>query len=230
MYAQRMAQRTYGQYCGLARALDLVGERWTLLVLRELLTGPKRFSDLLDGLPGVGTALLTARLRSLEQLEVVRRRRLAPPAGSTVYELTDAGRELEPMLLGLARWGAARLGAPTEDLVFRPRWAMVAMASAHDAEAARGVREIYEFEVGEEVFHADVDDGRVELHDGPGHRPAVRVRADPASFARIAHDPRAVGDAGVQVDGQPDAVRRCGAIFAPAGPGVRGGVGRRPGR
>ena len=98
--------RSYGQFCGVAHALDLVGERWALLVVRELVLGPKRFTDLAAGLPGIGTNILTARLRELEQTGVVERRVLPPPAGSTVYELTPYGRELEPVLLALGRWAS----------------------------------------------------------------------------------------------------------------------------
>lgn len=218
-----MSPRTYGQYCGLANALDVLGERWTLLVLRELLTGPKRFSDVLDGLPGVGTGLLTTRLRQLEAEGLIARRRLRPPAGSVVYELDDAGRELEPVLYGLARWGSARLGPPSEEQAFRPHWAMIAMRGSHDPEAAAGIDQVHEFAIGDELFHATVEDGRVELHDGPGRRPDVRVHADPRTFAELAHDPRtaqaALTDGRLTVEGDRDAIRSCLAIFAPARPG-----------
>jgi DNA-binding HxlR family transcriptional regulator len=98
--------RTYDDPCGLARALNLVGERWALLIVRELLLGPKRFSDLRRGLPGASQSVLTQRLGELEGAGVLRRRRLGPPAGTPAYELTDRGRELEPVLLGLSAWGS----------------------------------------------------------------------------------------------------------------------------
>ncbi|MFD6635707.1 winged helix-turn-helix transcriptional regulator [Micromonospora chalcea] len=98
--------RVYDDPCGLARALNLVGDRWALLVVRELLLGPKRFTDLRRGLPGASQSMLTARLAELEEAGVVRRRRLGPPAGVRAYELTEWGRDLEPALLGLARWGS----------------------------------------------------------------------------------------------------------------------------
>src|SRR4051794_28425059 len=100
-------KRTYGDRCGIARALDMVGERWALLVVRELLLGPKRFTDLRAGLPHVSPDVLAQRLRELEDAEVVTRRTLDPPAGSRVYELTPRGRELEPVVLALGRWGSA---------------------------------------------------------------------------------------------------------------------------
>src|SRR3954453_5164333 len=98
--------RTYGDACGVARALDVIGDRWALLVVRELLLGPKRFTDLRAGLPGVGPDVLAQRLRDLEEAGAVERRVLAPPAGSKVYELTDRGRDLEPVILALGRWGS----------------------------------------------------------------------------------------------------------------------------
>src|SRR5215207_9479322 len=101
-----VSRRTYDQYCAVARALDVVGERWTLLLVRELLTGPKRFKDLLEGLPGIGTNLLTNRLKRLEGEEIVQRATLPPPAGSNVYELTELGWSLEPVIVSLSRWGA----------------------------------------------------------------------------------------------------------------------------
>src|ERR687889_2824463 len=98
--------RSYGDRCGIARALDVVGERWALLVVRELLLGPKRFTDLRAGLPNVGPDVLAQRLRELEAAGVVRRAKLPPPAASKVYELTPRGAELEPVILALGRWGS----------------------------------------------------------------------------------------------------------------------------
>src|SRR5919106_3243857 len=105
-----VTMRTYGDLCGIARALDVVGERWALLVVRELLLGPKRFTDLRAGLPHVGPDVLTQRLKELEAAGVVRRATLPPPAASKVYELTRRGAELEPVVLALGRWGSAAPG------------------------------------------------------------------------------------------------------------------------
>ena len=124
--------RTYGDGCAIARALDVVGERWALLVVRELLLGPKRFTDLRRGLPNASPNVLSERLRELEHAGVVRRRKLAPPAGSRVYELTDWGLELEPLVLSLGRWGA-RSPAPPGD-------APVRSGGLGDPVAARAVR------------------------------------------------------------------------------------------
>src|SRR5262250_1013315 len=115
-----MTDRSYSQFCGVAHALDLVGERWALLVVRELLGGPRRFTDLAKGLPGIRTNILTSRLKELERAGVVQRRTLPPPAASNVYELTEYGRELEPIVLSLGRWGAKTLGPPDPGWSFRP--------------------------------------------------------------------------------------------------------------
>src|SRR5436305_3979365 len=110
-----MSKRSYGQYCALARALDVVGERWTALLLRELATGPRRYADLQEALPGVGTSLLAQRLKELEADGVVVKRFLSPPAARWVYDLTDDGWELAEALVPLARWGLKRMGARHED-------------------------------------------------------------------------------------------------------------------
>src|SRR2546421_2548446 len=108
-------KRTYKQFCPLARSLDILGERWTLLIVRNLLVGPKRYKDLLDGLPGIGTNLLAARLRELEAADIIERRVLPPPAGSAVYQLTVTGEALQPVLIAIGRWGGRFLGPPRAD-------------------------------------------------------------------------------------------------------------------
>src|SRR5215213_11217596 len=105
-----MAERGYNQYCGAARALDLVGDRWTLLVVRELVFGPRRFTDLIDGLPGISRNLLTERLRSLERDGIIARQDLPPPAARQVYDLTEDGRDLAHATGPLIAWGARHLG------------------------------------------------------------------------------------------------------------------------
>src|SRR5262249_46934385 len=130
--------RRYDQYCPVCHALELVGERWALLVVRELLKGPKRYTDLLEGMPGVGTNILASRLRELEAGGILQKRRLPPPAASTVYELTDYGRELEEPLYALARWGARTLPPPVNE-DFYPEWGLNAFPALLDPDAARGV-------------------------------------------------------------------------------------------
>ena len=110
-----MRKRSYDQYCPVAHALDLIGERWAMLVVKELMHGPQRYTDLAEHLPGIGTNILAARLRSLEECGVIVKRTLPPPAASRVYELTDYGRELKPVMRELALWGARSLGPPTDE-------------------------------------------------------------------------------------------------------------------
>jgi DNA-binding HxlR family transcriptional regulator len=162
-----MSEHRYQQYCGAARALDVVGNRWTLLIVRELMFGPRRFTDLIDGLPGISRNLLAERLRALERDGVVVRQELPPPAARQVYELSDDGRDLAEAMLPLVAWGARRLGSRKPGESFRPQWAALAMSAFADREAAKGITETYEYRVGDLVFHFTVDDGSVELHQGP---------------------------------------------------------------
>lgn len=120
-----MAERRYHQFCGVARALDVVGERWTLLLVRDLLLGGRRFSDLLAAMPGLTPNLLSRRLKQMQEHKLIEQQRLAPPHSGTVYVLTDLGRELEPVVLSLGRFGARWLTAPTKQDRLDPRWAMV---------------------------------------------------------------------------------------------------------
>ena len=135
-----MSSRTYGQFCGFARALEVVGERWALLILRDLLVEPKRFTDLHCGLPGIPTNVLTARLKELEAAGVVRRHVLPRPQGSVVYELTDYGAELEPVILELGRWGAKALDAPRHGEIITVESLIMAMRTTFRARNARGLR------------------------------------------------------------------------------------------
>jgi DNA-binding HxlR family transcriptional regulator/putative sterol carrier protein len=212
-----MSRRSYGQYCAMARALDVLGERWTLLIVRELLTGPKRFKDLLDGLPGIGTNLLAGRLKELEGEGLLRRTTLPPPAGSAVYELTGRGRELEPVLMGLARWGLDLLGEPHPGEAFKPAWAVQAMKATFRSEAARWVRETYEFRVGEDVFHVRVDDGVSEPEYGPAWEPDLILSTDPDTFLALVSGRIETSDAieagRLDIEGDAEALARAGEIF-----------------
>ena len=125
-------KRTYGDPCGIARALDVIGERWALLVVRELLLGPKRFTDLRAGMPNLSPDVLSQRLRELEQAGVVRRGSLPPPAGSRIYELTDWGRELEPIVLGLGLWASRRAPFPPGDAPIGADSMMLALKTLYD--------------------------------------------------------------------------------------------------
>ena len=127
-----MTAKSYDMYCAVARGLEVVGERWTLLVVRELLTGPKRYADLYAGLPGIATNLLAERLRSLTDAGLVAQRTLPPPAASTVYDLTNRGRALKPVLIALGTWGLPLLGSPRDGEQFRLAWLMIALDGRYD--------------------------------------------------------------------------------------------------
>jgi DNA-binding HxlR family transcriptional regulator/putative sterol carrier protein len=208
-----VSKRSYNQYCAVARAMDILGERWTLLIVRELLTGPKRFKDLLEGLPGIGTNLLTARLKDLEGYGVVRRATLPPPAASRVYELTELGRSLEPVVMGLARWGLKFLGASREEDDRQPAWAMVAVQSVLKAEATGETRESYEFRVGDEVFQVWIEDGETEVQQGSAPDPDLVVHSDTQSLLAVAagriEPTEAVASGAIRIEGDQAARERC---------------------
>ena len=181
-----MPEHRYQQYCGAARALDVVGDRWTLLIVRELILGPRRFTDLLDGLPGISRNLLTERLRTLERDGIIARDELPPPAARQVYELTEDGRDLADALVPLVAWGTRRLGARTPSESFRAHWAALAMATFADREAAKGVSETYQYVVGRTAFHFIVEDGAIQLRYGRAQNPAVTLTTDEETWADMA--------------------------------------------
>lgn len=212
-----MAKRRYGQYCALARALDTVGERWTLLIVRELLFGPRRYTDLLDALPGIGTNLLADRLKELEQHGVVRRTKLLPPAPAAVYELTEYGRELEPAVVALTRWGSRELSKPRRGEHFRPAWLGLAMLAAFQPRAAAGVNETYEFRIGNDVLHACVEDGELEVRQGSSHDPDLTFICEERTLRKILSGQLTLTDAVAREEarmaGSHSALVRCAEVF-----------------
>ncbi len=161
-----MNTRTYGQVCGLARALELVGERWSLLVVRDLLLGPKRFTDLMRGLPKMPASILSARLNELESAGVVQRRVLAELDASVVYELTEYGAELDQILLQLGLWGARSLSPDAHDL-FTMDAAILSMYATFRPEAALNVHASYEVRYSDEmIVHVLVEDGALKAAEG----------------------------------------------------------------
>jgi len=168
------SKRTYGEACRFAHALDVVGERWSLLVVRELLLGPKRFTDLRAGLPHASPNILTERLRDLEQAAVVRKRKLPPPYGSSVYELTEWGRELEPIVTELGAWGA-RSPVPPESREIGPDSIVLALRSLFDGEAVGELTATYELRIGEEAFKVGVSGGELDLARGSAEDPAASL-------------------------------------------------------
>lgn len=210
--------KPFDQYCPMAHALTLVGERWSLLVVRELLKGPKRYTDLAAGLPGIGTNILAARLRQLEQAGVVRRRRLPPPAASTVYELTEYGAGLDEVLYALARWGARTLGPPGPDDELYSDWGLNALPALFNADAARGLTETYVLRVGGDVFTVRLEDGRLHAELGAAEAPDLDVATDMQTFHALATgdlEPReAVARDRLRVEGDPAALERCFTVLS----------------
>lgn len=209
-----MADRSYRQFCPVARALEVVGGRWTLLIIRELFDGPKRFKDLLNALGGIGTNLLSARLRELEGRGVVVRGVLPPPAGSAVYQLDRAGHRLRPALEALADFGAEFLLPMRGSDRFRAAWTLWGIRAVFRPEAARGIDEVYEFRVGQEVFHVRVDDGTVEAQMGAAPSPVVIVTAGFRTLVALAAGEISTQDADVRLVGDADALERCVKMFA----------------
>jgi DNA-binding HxlR family transcriptional regulator len=189
--------KRYDQYCPMAHALDLVGERWALLIVRELIHGPKRYTDLAEHLPGIGTNILAARLRSLEDCGIVAKRMLPAPAASKVYELTEYGQGLRTVMRELALWGARSLGPPTPDEDLYPGW----LANALELWAARAPHGSIEFRVGEET--ASIVDG--EVRSGSVESPDTLVTGPPTDFFHLLIDGRLDG---VVVDGDRDLLER----------------------
>jgi len=208
--------RTYGDRCGIARALDLVGDRWALLVVRELLLGPKRFSDLRAGLPGVSPDVLSQRLRELEEAGVVRRAKLPPPAPARVYELTAPGRELEPVLLALGRWGS-RAPVPEGEPDLGVDATAIALKTVFDPDAADDLAARYELRLDSQPFRIEVSDGRLELSRGSAERPDAVIATEPATLSAVLWhgrkltEAKAAGD--LEVEGSAQAVRGFMRLF-----------------
>ncbi len=215
-----MSKRSYNQDCALALSLDIIGERWSLLLIRELLTGPKRFKDLMQGLPSMGTNLLSARLKELEASGVILRGDLPPPAGATVYQLTELGRKLEPAVLELVKWGFHFLGGKRPKGISRPHWTLVAMKAAFLPERAEGLTATYELKVDGTLFAIRVDDGRLDIDLGPASDPLARLSTYGAVLSRLGMgqlDPRDAMESGaVRVEGNKKAALRMLRLFRAA--------------
>ena len=214
--------RTYDDPCGVARALDLIGDRWALLVVRELLLGPKRFSELRRGLPGAGQSMLTHRLAELERAGVLRRRHLGPPASTQGYELTDRGHGLEPVLLALGRWGSRTPLTTTSELSVDAL--ALALRTTFDPAAAGSLRLTGELRLDGDTLVTAVHDGTFEISRGVAREPDVVIEAGAAAFRGLVFGAQALDaaeEAGlVSVRGDREAATRLLALF----PRPRAGV------
>ena len=221
-----MKTRSYNQYCGLAYALDVVGERWTILIIRELVAGPRRFKDLLAGLPEISTNLLSERLKHLEQQGVIHRRTLPPPAGSMVYELTDLGRGLEPMLIELGKWGSQFVpDVPGDAAILHVGSYALTLKTFFRPELAQGLDETYRLQIDGEILQVRIHDATLDVGPGDPRHATMTLRTDMPSYLGLLAGklaPNVALEQGlIGVEGDTEALERfldiCG-IPANAGP------------
>jgi DNA-binding HxlR family transcriptional regulator/putative sterol carrier protein len=175
-----VSERAYGQFCGFARALEIVGDRWALMIVRDLLVGPKRFSDLHAGLPKIPTNVLTTRLKQLEAAGVAERRALPRPPGGVAYELTSRGRALEDAVVEIGRWGAKLLDVPRDGEIVTTDSLAMALRTTFRPEAAGDLRAQFEVRIGKIVIHAIVDGPKITVGRGPLEKPDLIVESSPA--------------------------------------------------
>ncbi|GII02409.1 winged helix-turn-helix transcriptional regulator [Planobispora takensis] len=194
---------TYDDPCGIARALDVVGQRWTLLVVRELLLGPKRFRDLVRGLHGVSQNVLSQRLKELEQAGIVRHATAGPPLSGPVYELTEDGVALEPILLALGRWGRRRPQTATGPMSADAL--LVAFRTTFDPQVAGDLAVEVELRVGDDRATLTVEAGRLTVRRAPAPRPDAIITGDVAGIRTLVY--RGTEASGVTVDGDREAVQ-----------------------
>jgi DNA-binding HxlR family transcriptional regulator len=201
----------------MAHALDLVGERWALLVVRELVLGPKRYTDLRGDLPGISTNVLAHRLDELERAGVVRRRRLPPPAGSSVYELSEWGQELEPIVRQLGRWGARSPSLP-RDAHLSVTSIVLSLRTNFDPEASTGFKASYDLRLGQDSFRVTVAEGRLDVERGSSRQPDAAIVTDPRTLAALLYSGRdlteAVRSGDLAFQGDRSAVERFLILFA----------------
>lgn len=188
------SKRSYGDACGIARALDVVGERWALMVVRELLLGPKRFTDIRGGLPHVSPDVLAQRLRDLEQAGIVNHRRLPPPYASHVYELTTRGRALEPVLIELGRWGGANAPAPSDEMCMSLDSYVVSLRTLFDPVHAGTFAARIELRLDDERFRVVIADGQVEAGRGELPDADAVIESDPTTLLDVLHGHRPLAD------------------------------------
>jgi DNA-binding HxlR family transcriptional regulator len=209
-----VGKRHYDDPCGLARALNVVGERWALLIVRELLLGPKRFRDLAESLAGVSENVLSTRLRELERDGVIERHRLGPPVSAQVYGLTAHGAELEPVLLALATWGSRTSLTSTNGLSVDAL--MLALRTTFTAERAADLAVTVELRIDTDTFVLDLHGG-LRITRGPASDPDIVLSTDAATLRALvfAGHPldRALADGQAALDGDPDTAARVLSCF-----------------
>jgi DNA-binding HxlR family transcriptional regulator len=211
--------KRYGQFCSVARALDVLGDRWAMLLVRELLLGPKRYTDLLHGLPGVGTNVLAVRLRELEEAGIIAREKLPPPAASTVYVLTDDGAALRPVIDELARWGVRHMERPERGEALRNGWLVYSLAVCTPPTGMHNDDEL-ELRVDDEPHTLTVRNGCFEPRRGAAASPIAVIEAPRRALFRLARGQATRGQ--LERDGQiaVDKDRRTARRFLDAAAGT----------
>jgi DNA-binding HxlR family transcriptional regulator len=209
-------KRSYDDGCAAAHGLDLVGERWALLVVRELALGPRRFTDLRNALPGISPNVLAQRLHELEAASIVVRRRLPPPAAARAYALTDWGTELEPILRDIGRW-AARSPVMPQGLPLSVNSLILSLRTMFDAGRAKGVDARIELRLNEQAFRVAIADGRLDVAPGHVEAPDAVISCGPDALAAVVYGgedlDKAIGSGAIRVEGDPAVVRRLTTMF-----------------
>jgi DNA-binding HxlR family transcriptional regulator/putative sterol carrier protein len=209
--------RTYGDGCAIARGLDVIGERWALLVVRELLLGPKRYTDLRKGLANASPNVLSQRLRELEHAGIVRRRKLPPPAASRVYELTEWGLALEDTLMSIGQWAARSPAPPGDAPIVSADSIILALRARFDAGAADGLRANYGLRLGEDRFQIEVSDNRLEVTRGDTDQADATIETDNDTLGAVLWGPLSLADAqrsgALTIEGDTSAVKRFVRLF-----------------
>lgn len=227
-----MANQVYGQFCGFARAVELVGEPWALLVLRDLVVGPKTFEELRSGLPRIPAGTLSDRLEELEQAGVIRRRMSLGSQMTSPYELTEYGSELEDIVFRLGRWGAKKLGGPRRDEIVTHDSMVMALRTMFRPEATRGLRLSYQLRLGEIAIYARIDDMNLEVGKGVIEDADLTIVAGPAFKSLMAGDMsarEALDSGSVQLTGDPELLPWFVEIFhIPPAPPASLAMSRKP--
>lgn len=209
-------KRSYEDGCATAHALDLIGERWALLVVRELILGPKRFTDLRAGLPAISPNVLTQRLEELEEANIVRRRKLPPPAAAWVYELTEWGQELEKVIMVLGRWGA-RSPNLMQGHPLSVDALILSFRTMFSGEAAGDFAATLEIRIGEDRFHAEIAKGTLALNRGPAANPDAVIEAPAEALVALAYGGQKLGEmlksGAVKVEGDKQVLKRFFTLF-----------------
>lgn len=218
------SKRTYGDACGIARALDTVGERWALMVVRELLLGPKRFTDIRTGLPHLSPDVLSQRLRELEAAGVIDKRKLPPPAASQVYELTPKGLALEPVLIELGRWGGANAAPPADDMGMSLDSHIVSLRTLFDPGRAKGFATRIQLKLGEDRFRVEIVAEELIAERGELMAPNATIVTDAPTLLALLHGRRTLAEAkragDATIEGDEQAVKRFLTLFPLPEPAV----------